>query len=220
MYKIKINCVSVLCSRLANRPDFPMSSSEEEAVSPDLDASSATGPVPGMPEHVSESKKMQRTIKKDEREWESVAMYQKGETAVHDTEETKHLIYESAKKIMEESGLIKLSTHRSKPTDLHLWKHTITWHSDGDTTQNTMYHCPLKTKFGCRCQFKVIHTTNAVYVEKRGVHDNNSHAPEMHDNNSHAPEKDQSKFLKLQQVEAIRTGVVIAPKQSAKHLRR
>jgi hypothetical protein len=41
-----------------------------------------------------------------------------------------------------------------------------------------------------------------------------------HDATSHAPEKDKSKFLKLQQIEAIRTGVRIAPKQSAKHLRR
>jgi hypothetical protein len=41
-----------------------------------------------------------------------------------------------------------------------------------------------------------------------------------HDENSHAPEKDVSKFLKVSQIEAIRQGVRMAPKQSAKHLRR
>jgi hypothetical protein len=41
-----------------------------------------------------------------------------------------------------------------------------------------------------------------------------------HDATSHAPEKDQSKFLKLQRIEAILAGVRVAPKQSAKHLRR
>ena len=50
----------------------------------------------------------------------------------------------------------------------------------------------------------------AVYVEKRGVHDKDSHSAE----------KDQSKFLKLHQIEAIRSGVIVAPNQSAKHLRR
>ena len=50
--------------------------------------------------------------------------------------------------------------------------------------------------------------SQAVYVEKRGVHDAECHSPE----------KDKSKFLKLHQIKAIRAGVIICPKQSATHL--
>jgi hypothetical protein len=63
-----------------------------------------------------------QTLRKDTRPWESVAVFEKGEGAVHDAEEIKQMIYESAKKIMEDSRLIKLATHRPKETDLHLWK--------------------------------------------------------------------------------------------------
>ena len=105
-----------------------MSSSDDEASSPETGASGGTDPGRAMPENDSESDdddddlegKTKRTLKKDSRPWESVAMFRKGEAAVHDAEEIKQLIYESAKKIMEDSGLIKLSTHRPKPSDLHL----------------------------------------------------------------------------------------------------
>ncbi len=101
-------------------------------------------------------------------------MFEKGEGAVHDAEEIKQMIYESAKKNIEDSGLIKLATHRPKETDLHLhlWKQQRSWYSDGNSTCNIIYQCPLKTKFGCPCQFKVTDTTHATYVEKRGTHDN------------------------------------------------
>ena len=111
---------------------------------------------------------------------------------------------------MEDSGLIKLATHRPKPSDLHLWKHRTSWDADGNTTRTTIYYCPLLTKFGCTCQLKVTDMSSAVYVEKRGEHNKDSHSSD----------KDKSKFLKLHQIEAIRSGVIIAPKQTAKHLRR
>ena len=144
---------------IANRPDFAMRTSDEEAISPVLGASSATEAVPPISEPESESYedegKKKRSVKKDNRPWESVAMFTKGKAALQDSEEIKGLIYEAAKNIMEDSGLIRLSTHRPKPTDLHLWKSVTSWHSDHNTTLTTIYHCSLKTKFGCRCQFKV-----------------------------------------------------------------
>jgi hypothetical protein len=83
-----------------------MSSSEDDAASPELGACCATQPVAPMPEHESESDdddedvgKKKRTVKKDTREWESVAMIKKGEEAVHDPEDIKHMIYEAAKKL-------------------------------------------------------------------------------------------------------------------------
>jgi hypothetical protein len=109
---------------IANRPDFAMSSSDEEAISPVLGASSATEAVPPISEPESESYedegKKKLSVKKDDRPWESVAMFTKGKAALQDSEEIKGLIYEAAKNIMEDSGLIRLSTHRPKPTDLHL----------------------------------------------------------------------------------------------------
>ena len=160
-----------------------MSSSEDDAASPELGAGGATQPVSPMPEHESESDdddedvgKKKRTVKKDTREWESVAMIKKGEEAVHDPEDIKHMIYEAAKRIMEDSGLIKLATHRPKPTDLHLWKHRTSWDADGNTTRTTIYYCPLQSKFGCKCQLKVTEMPQVVYVEKRGVHDKDSHS--------------------------------------------
>ena len=83
-----------------------MRSSDDEA-STELGAGGATQPVSPMPEHESESEdddeeevgKKKRTLKKDQREWESVATIKKGEDAVHDPEDIKHLIYEAAKKL-------------------------------------------------------------------------------------------------------------------------
>ena len=62
-----------------------MSSSDEEAASPDLGASSATEPVPAMPEDDDEIVgKKKQMVKEDEREWEHVATFKKGEEAIHD----------------------------------------------------------------------------------------------------------------------------------------
>ena len=78
---------------------FQMSSSDDEA-STELGAGGATQPVTPMPGHESESDdddeedvgKKKRTLKKDLREWESVATIQKGEAALHDPEDITQLI--------------------------------------------------------------------------------------------------------------------------------
>jgi hypothetical protein len=67
----------------------------------------------------------------------------------------------------------------------------------------------MKRRFKCDCQIKICRTPQYVSLEMRGTHDEESHAPE----------KDTSNFLKVAQISAIRTGVRIAPKQSAKLLR-
>jgi hypothetical protein len=125
-----------------------MSSSKDEAASPELGAGGATQPVTGpvspMLEHDSESDddnedsdvgKKKQILNKDKREWESVATIKKGEDAVHDPKDIKHLIYEAAKKVMDDSGLIKLATPWLKPTNLHLWKHITSWDAAGNTTR-------------------------------------------------------------------------------------
>jgi hypothetical protein len=154
--------------------------------------------------------KKKRTLKRDTREWTVVLSLQTGDESGFDDEEVNHQMYQEAKKIMEQSGLCKLSTHKPKDSDLHLWKKKIGWSTDGDTCWTNIFTCPLLTRFGCQCQLRLTNTPTSCILEMRGTHDATSHAPE----------KDKSKFLKLQQIEAIRTGVRIAPKQSAKHLRR
>jgi hypothetical protein len=144
---------------------FQMRSSDDEA-STELGACGATQLVSPMPEHESESDdadeedvgKKKWTLKKDLREWERVATIQKGEAALHDPQDIKQLIYEAAKKVMEDSGLIRLATNRPKPSDLHLWKQRTSWDADENTTRTTIYYCPLLTKFGCTCQLKVTDT--------------------------------------------------------------
>jgi hypothetical protein len=79
-----------------------------------------------------------------------------------------------------------------------------------DTTYTNINMCPLETRFGCSCQLRVTNSPAETTLEMRGTHDATSDAPEKY----------QSKYLKLQQIEATRAGVRVAPKQSAKHLRR
>jgi hypothetical protein len=203
-----------------------MSSIEDDPQSPEL----GDRPNPSQPPKISESSalekvaeqgmsdeeeeeqvtKKKRTLKRDTREWTEVLSLQTGDESGFDDEEVNHQMYQEAKKIMEQSGLCKLSTHKPKDSDLHLWKKKIGWSTDGDASWTNIFTCPLLTRFGCQCQLRLTNTPTSCILEMRGTHDATSHAPE----------KDKSKFLKLQQIEAIRTGVRLAPKQSAKHLRR
>jgi hypothetical protein len=66
----------------------------------------------------------------------------------------------------------------------------------------------MKYRFGCNCELKIGRSAEYVTLETRGTHDLSSHAA------------DNSKYLKVAQINAIRQGVRMAPKQSAKHLRR
>ncbi len=84
-------------------------------------------------------------------------------------------VYQEAKKIVEQSGLCKLSTHKPKDTDLHLWKRKIGWGTDGDTCWTNIYTCPLQTRFGCQCQLRVTNTPTTTALEMRGTHDATSH---------------------------------------------
>jgi hypothetical protein len=137
--------------------------------------------------------KKKRTLKRDTREWTLLFRLDKGDQAGFGDEEIKHHVYQEEKKIMEQSGLCKLATSKPKHTDLHLWKRKVGWGSDKDTPYTNIYMCPLETRFGCTCQLRVTNSPAGTTLEMRGTHDATSHAPE----------KDQSKFLELQQIEAI-----------------
>ncbi len=88
-----------------------MSSDEEEALSPELGASSSKSPVPPLSDNDSESYQHEESAderpikkrghKKDVREWKELAQYQKAD---HEPEEIDHKIFEECKRLMEDIG--------------------------------------------------------------------------------------------------------------------
>lgn len=209
-------------NNLTNRPVFQcrsvqIMSSDEEAVSPDLGASSSKDrPVSPMPAGASSSEssdeelevaKKKRGHQKDTREWTLIARWA---TRDHEPEDIDHFLFTECKKLMEVTRLFRLSTCKQKPKDIFLWKHVNDWNVGKGSSQCQLFRCPLRNRFQCFCELKVTRSSADVVLEMRGTHDADSHAPD----------KDKSKFLKVAQIEAIRTGVRIAPKQSAKLLRR
>jgi hypothetical protein len=151
--------------------------------------------------------KKKRGHKKDQREWKLLAQYQKSD---HDPEEIEHKIFEECKKQMEVTRLYRIDSKPAKEHDIFTWKHSNFWSVAKGSVNYQMLCCLMKRRFGCDCQIKICRTSEYVSLEMRGTHDAESHSPE----------KDTSKFLKVAQIAAIRTGVRIAPKLSAKHLRR
>ena len=191
-----------------------MSSSDEEAASPEVGASSSKDVyVTPMPSEGSESevedlpRKKKRTHIRDMREW---VVIERWETPDHDEEDIDHLLFTACKKLMEVTRLYRLTTCKSKPDDIFLWKNATKWTVAKGAISYQMLRCPMKRRFNCDCELKVTRASDYVILEMRG----------SHDENSHASDKDVSKFLKVRQIEAIRQGVRMAPKQSAKHLRR
>ncbi len=126
-----------------------------------------------------------------------------------DEDEIKLELLRAANGIVETSRMYKLPGHRSKPTDFGLWKLKRVWSTDDDTTDVHWYKCPMLISFGCQVQIKVIENTHHITLLRRGEHEQNIHA---HEN-------DNSKHLKVKQLEVIRTGVRIATAQSARILR-
>jgi hypothetical protein len=117
-----------------------MSSSDEEAQSPELGASSSKAPVTpmGSPddsgeederEEDSESEeeeqtKKKRTRVKDTREWNLIGKWL---FADHEPEEIEGLLFTECKKLMEATGLFRLSTCKAKKNDIFLWKYVTKW---------------------------------------------------------------------------------------------
>ena len=207
-----------------------MSSSGEEAQSPELGASSSKALVTpvGSPDHSGEDveqeeveseveseleseeeeqTKKKRTRVKDTRDWNLIGKWL---FADHEPEEIDGLLFTECKKLMEATGLFRLSTCKAKSSDIFLWKYCTKWDVGKGALKYTLYHCPMEYRFGCNCEPKVGRSEDFVTLEMRGTHDLSSHAPDQ----------DNSKFLKVAQINAIRQGVRMAPKQSAKHLRR
>ena len=192
-----------------------MSSSDEEASSPVLGASSSKDRAPVTPlESESDSddcgKKKTPKYKRPRVQWNMVHFFVKGADAEMDDDERKLQIEQGARAFMEAGHVYKVPGHKAGPTDCGLWKQSKEWTADGGDTKTCVFKCPLSGRFGCKAEVKITESTGYHSLETRGVHDAESHHPD----------KDKSKHLKLKQIEAIETGVRIAPNQSARQLRR
>jgi len=138
-----------------------------------------------------EEQAKKRTRKKDTRPWTLLNTWDRSQ---YEPEDLEHCLFTACKDLMEVTRLYRLSTTKSKPKDIALWKHNTDWTACQGKTLYSMYRCPVSYRFGYDCELKVCRREDVVTLEMRGTHDADSHAPE----------KDKSKFLKFAQIDAIR----------------
>ena len=197
-----------------------MSSSDDDAPrSPELGASSSKDPPPEVESESEASddgvaKKVRKVANKSYKrpriEWRTVLRFAKGDEAVMGEDEMKLRITEAYNKIMEDSRLVRLPGHVEQATDRGLWKLKSEYKIDGGRTLVTWCQCPMAYRFGCKVQIKLFDGPTYMALEVRGEHNADSHSGD----------KEKSKHLSVKQIEAIHTGVRIAPSQSARTLRR
>ncbi len=193
-----------------------MSSSDDEAHSPDLGACSSKDPPPPLESESSDiedqlpKKKGNKSYARPRIEWREVIRFSKGDDAMIGEDEMKLQITQAYNKIMEDARMVRLPGHVPGPTDVGLWKLKTEYTVDHGRTSVKWMRCPMSYRFNCQCQIKLYDGPAYTLLEVRGVHDADSHAPE----------KEKSKHLTVKQIEAIQTGVRMAPSQSARTLRR
>jgi hypothetical protein len=192
-----------------------MSSSEDEAQSPVNGASSSKDPLPPLNSDAASSDeelpaKKSKNYKRPRIEWQQVLRFRRGDDAIIAEEEMKHQIHQAHTKIMEDSRLVRLPGHVPGPKDVGMWKIKSEYAIDGGHTSVKWCQCPMHYRFGCKVQIKLYESPTYYLLEVRGEHNADSHAPE----------KERSKHLTVKQIQAIHTGVRMAPAQSAVTLRR
>ena len=151
---------------------------------------------------------------KPKRPWNGRADYRlvetwdTGENRTQDVEISRNELYLLARKFFEDSKTLKLPTHKSLPTDIHMWKQFRTYKKAKSDAQISRFRCPMKNRCGCLCCIKTIETKDKLQLYFLGEHNEDSHST------------DKSAFLKVKQIQAIVDGVKYAPQQSATALRR
>jgi hypothetical protein len=152
-----------------------MSSSDGEAQSPELGASSSKAPVTPIrkpddsgkevereevesemeSEEESEEEvqtKKKRTRVKDKCEWESIANWSCED---HEPEKIEGLLFIECKKLMEATGLFRLTTCKAKTSDIFLWNYGTKWDVRQGAVNYKIYTCPMKRRFGCNGELKI-----------------------------------------------------------------
>ncbi len=108
-----------------------------------------------------------------------------------------------SRKFFEDSKTLKLPTHKSFPTDIHMWKQYRSYRSAKSEALIRIFRCPMKNRSDCSCCIKTIESTKSLELYFLGEHDEQCHA------------MDKSAYLKVKQIVAIVDGVKFAPQQSA-----
>ncbi len=162
-----------------------MSSDEEEALSPELGASSSKSPVQPLSDNDYESDQHEESAderpmkkrghKKDVLEWKELAQYQKAD---HEPEEIEHKIFEECKRLMEVTRWFRIDSKPALEHDIFLWKHSTFWSVGKGSVDYQMLYCPTKRRFKCDCQIKICRTSQYVSLEMHGTNhdDADSHS--------------------------------------------
>ena len=115
---------------------------------------------------------------------------------------------------MQDARLFKTPGHKSKSTDIHLWKlYSKEYYNKKSEERVRIYKCPMAHRCKCTARCRVIIGQKSIRLEFHGTHDETSHATEKCERKKH-------KILNHQQIVAIHEAVIIAPNQSALKLRR
>ncbi len=67
-----------------------------------------------------------------------------GENKAKDIEESRQELYLMSRKCFEDSKTLKLSTHKSLPTDIHMWKQYHSYRSAKSEALIRIFRCPMK----------------------------------------------------------------------------
>ncbi len=142
------------------------------------------------------SRKKSRSYKRPPIEWENVVSFIKGDEATVDEDEMKSKVRAAAKKIMEDSRMIRLPSH-TRPGDEGLWKEIRSYKTNRGKTLVRWFRCPMSYRFRCKCQIKIYDGEHYMALDVRG----------QHNADSHSGDKETSKHLKVKQIHALHTGV-------------
>jgi hypothetical protein len=118
-----------------------------------------------------------------------------GENRTQDIEESRHKLYLMSSKFFEDTKTLKLPTHKSLPTDIHMWKQYCSYKSAKSDALIRIFRCPMKTQTDCPCCIKTIDSTKSLELYFLGEHGEKCHAV------------DKSAYLKVKQIVAIVDGV-------------
>ena len=141
-------------------------------------------------------------------EYRLVKRWVTGECAEMEDSDIQKEIFDLSRAFMEESMLKMIPTHVPNETDIGLWKLYREYTQLRSGTKIRLYRCPLNYRCGCDAKLRVTIEKEAIQLDFCGVH-----TPSSHDD-------DKSKYLKHNQIVALKKAVTIAPNQSACHIRR
>ncbi len=106
-----------------------------------------------------------------------------GQHALLEDAEINHEIYTEMKKYMHASGLKKTPGHKTKETDMYLWKQYSKEYQHKRTGEWIRpFRCPMHYRCDCHAQVKLITGPGYKRLEFCGTHDEHSHANEKSKN--------------------------------------